>query len=65
MKNNDTNVANAQHLQNVKIRDFQKKRNSGLVNYIASHVQSPDDEHKRAIREISTRHIQKLSYCDQ
>ena len=38
---------------------------SGFSNWILGHLQSSDDENKIAIREISIRAIQKLSYCDQ
>ena len=38
---------------------------SGFLNWILGHLQSSDDENKIAIREISIRAIQKLSYCDQ
>ena len=38
---------------------------SGFLNWILSHLQSSDDENKIAIREISIRAIQKLSYLDQ
>ena len=38
---------------------------SGFLNWIFGHPQSSDDENKIAIREISIRAIQKLSYCDQ
>ena len=37
---------------------------SGFLNWILGHLQSSDDENKIAIREISIRAIQKLSYCD-
>ena len=35
------------------------------LNWILGHLQSSDDENKIAIREISIRAIQKLSYLDQ
>ena len=38
---------------------------SGFLNWILGHLQSSDDENKIAIREISIRAIQKLSYLDQ
>ena len=38
---------------------------SGFLNWILGHLQSSDDQNKIAIREISIRAIQKLSYCDQ
>ena len=38
---------------------------SGFLNWILGHLQSSDDENKIAIREISIRAIQKLSYFDQ
>ena len=38
---------------------------SGFLNRILGHLQSSDDENKIAIREISIRAIQKLSYLDQ
>ena len=38
---------------------------SGFLNWMLGHLQSSDDENKIAIREISIRAIQKLSYCDQ
>ena len=37
----------------------------GFLNWILGHLQSSDDENKIAIRKISIRAIQKLSYCDQ
>ena len=42
-----------------------KKHFSGFLNWILGHLQSSDDENKIAIREISIRAIQKLSYLDQ
>ena len=42
-----------------------KNISSGFLNWILGHLQSSDDENKIAIREISIRAIQKLSYCDQ
>ena len=42
-----------------------KKHFSGFPNWILGHLQSSDDENKIAIREISIRAIQKLSYGDQ
>ena len=53
------------NLQNVKIRGLQKTFFSGFLNWILGHLQSPDDENKMAIREISIRAIQKLSDLDQ
>ena len=58
------------YYKNVK---FTKRENSrltknifsGFLNWILGHLQSSDDENKIAIREISIRAIQKLSYCDQ
>ena len=38
---------------------------SGFLNWILGHLQSSDDGNKIAIREISIRAIQKLSYFDQ
>ena len=38
---------------------------SGFLNWILGHLQSSADENKTAIREISIRAIQKLSYFDQ
>ena len=54
-----------QNLQNVKIHGLQKTFFSGFSNWILGHLQSSDDENKIAIREISIRAIQKLSYLDQ
>ena len=56
-----------------KSAKFTKRENSRLtknmfsvfLNWILGHLQSSDDENKIAIREISIRAIQKLSYCDQ
>ena len=52
---------------------FTKHENSQLtknifaifLNWILGHLQSSNDENKIAIREISIRAIQKLSYLDQ
>ena len=38
---------------------------SGFLNWVFGHLQSSDDEHKMAIREISIRAIRKLSYLHQ
>ena len=38
---------------------------SGFLNWILGHLQSSDDDNKIAIRKISIRTIQKLSYLDQ
>ena len=58
------------YYKNVK---FTKRENSrltknifsGFLNWILGHLQSSDDEYKIAIRKISIRAIQKLSYFDQ
>ena len=67
-----TNLINiiTKYYKNVK---FTKRENSrltknvfsGFLNWILGHLQSSHDENKIAIREISIRAIQKLSYCDQ
>ena len=64
-ENNDKILQKTQNSQNVENHGLQKTFFSCLLNWNLDHLQSSDDENKIAIREISIRAIQKLSYCDQ